>query len=135
MIIRGAVFVVLLGLWAGTGLASHESSSYTCDAKWGCNETFTFTTHPCPEAGPEVCEITIHIEPGYTVLYQGRSLSCLDKMEAAMRAMEEQFYYKSGGRMIFPFKPDGEPIRQLPGDVRPLIRQWDAVKRECWKQP
>lgn len=60
---------------------------------------------------------------------------CLDRMEAAMRAIEEQFYYKSGGRMIFPFKPDSEPNRQLPGDVTPLIRQWEAVKQECWRNP
>lgn len=56
---------------------------------------------------------------------------CMQKMEQAMRAMEKQFYYKHDGRMIFPFKPEGEPI---PASVESLISQW-AEAKACWRQP
>ena len=56
--------------------------------------------------------------------------ACYQKMQAAMEAMEHHFYYKSDGRMIFPFKPDGEPI---PMDVGPLITKW-AEAKACWRK-
>lgn len=118
------LLVVLFVFWATAGWAEHVTSD-------GCNT--------CTQTGPSSYQCTaMYCMDAKELAEFERKMAahkkddCLAKMEAAMRAIEKEFYYKRGEHMIFPFKPDHEPI---PGDVGPLIQQWDAVKKECWRQP
>ncbi len=58
---------------------------------------------------------------------------CLDKMEAAMRAMDRYIFsawtFDAQKRII------GAPIVIDPLVYLPVLRQWEEVKRDCWKQP
>lgn len=110
------ILVLLVVLWAGVGWANHLSATIH-SSPTGCYASFG--------SPPRQVEVECQEPQGLPVPV------CLKKMEAAMRAMEKQFYYKSGGRMIFPFKPEGEPI---PGSAEPLITQWTEAKA-CWRKP
>lgn len=144
------ILVLLVVLWAGVGWANHLSATIETlecsERNHHCGQALGHDSPSMPQVDTDDM-VTIHSSP--TGCYasfgspprqvevecqepQGLPVPvCLKKMEAAMRAMEKQFYYKSGGRMIFPFKPEGEPI---PGSAEPLITQWTEAKA-CWRKP
>ena len=82
-----ALIILIAVLWVGSAAAEPPGKLgiYTC-TKETC--PLVFTAPKCPDAGKDICEMQIHIEPGYTVRYHGVDVRCLDTMEAAMRAME-----------------------------------------------
>ena len=77
-----------------------------------------------------VCEVTLHIEPGWRVIYEGRSVSCLSTMEAAMEAMDwhvEHLVHPSRDPEFYRYQTNREALIAA-------YRQWTEAKA-CWRKP